>query len=389
MNFAEFWGKIKDFFINNYVNIIMFVCVLFIGLVLVKIVLNVSRRLLNKSKIEKITQNFILAFIKFFAYLLLLLGLLSIMGIAITGVITAFSACLLAVGVALKDNIANLANGIIIVSTGMFKCGDFVSIDGSDATGQVVKINFLFTTLLTTDNKKITLPNNMIVSNAVTNFGANNTRRVDFNFSVAYESDVELVKKIVIDVIKSNGCVRLDLKEPFCRLKNLGASSIDFFAHCWVDSEDYWDVYYYVIENVFNEFKRNNISIPYNQLEIRNRVDEVVMPVEGEKLGERVEKVRSENFVIDLENDSLTDILKKKRVYEQKLKRERKKKLEAKKHEQEVRKHELEEQKLKKAAEKAEKEGKKVNKQQAKVKEKNATLKNQSEETSNSDDNKK
>ena len=334
MDFAAFWQKIKDFFINNYVNIIMFVCVLLIGLVLVKIIINVSRRILNKSKIEKITQNFILAFIKFFAYLVLLLALLSIMGIAITGVITAFSACLLAVGVALKDNIANLANGIIIVSTGMFKCGDFVSIDGSDATGQVIKINFLFTTLLTTDNKRITLPNNMIVSNAVTNFGANNPRRVDFNFSVAYESDVELVKKIILDVIKSNGCVRLDLKEPFCRLKTLGASSIDFFAHCWVDSEDYWDVYYYVIENVFNEFKRNNISIPFNQLEIRNRVDEVVMPVTGEKLAERVEKVRSESFAIDLENDSLTDMLKKTRVYEQKLKKERAKKAEDKKQKQ-------------------------------------------------------
>ena len=82
--------------------------------------------------------------------------------------------------------------------------------------------------------------------------------------------------------------------KPFCRLKVLGSSSIDFFANCWVDGSDYWDVYYYVVENVYNEFKRNNISIPYTQLEVRNRTDKVVMPFNKETLPERVEKVREE-----------------------------------------------------------------------------------------------
>ena len=81
---------------------------------------------------------------------------------------------------------------------------------------------------------------------------------------------------IVADVMRSNGKVYdNDKHKPFCRLKTLGASSIDFFANCWVDKEDYWDVYYYVVENVYNEFKRNNISIPYNQIEVRTRTDKV------------------------------------------------------------------------------------------------------------------
>lgn len=340
MDLAQIWEDIKSFFVNNYVNIIVFIATFFIGLIVVKIIVNISRRLLEKSKIEKITQNFILAIIKFLAYLVFLLVLLSIIGVAITGVIAAFSACVLAIGVALKDNIANLANGIIIVSTNMFKCGDFISIDGTDnVSGKVVKINFLFTTLLTTDNKKVTLPNNMIVTNAVTNYGANKTRRVDFTFSVAYESDIELVKSIVLDVMRSNGCVRLDLDAPSCKLKTMNASSLDFFAYCWVDNEDYWDVYYYVIENVFNEFKREGVSIPYNQLEVRMREDKVTMPVTGEKLPERVEKVREESFVIDFENDSLTTMLKKTRAQEEKLKKQRenkkKIKIEEKKQKQE------------------------------------------------------
>ena len=111
----------------------------------------------------------------------------------------------------------------------------------------------------------------------------------------------------------SDGRVYLD-PAPFCRLKTLNASSIDFFANCWCDNEDYWNVYYYIVENVYNEFKRNNISIPYNQLEIRERKDKVTMPVVKTKLPKRVEKVREkkqEHF--DLENADFTKVFKRKK----------------------------------------------------------------------------
>ena len=305
MDWNKIWNSIVDFFKTNGWGIVKFFAVLLIGIILIKILLNVMRSVLNKTKMEKITQQFIMTAIKLVLYLVLVLALLSIIGIQVTGIITALSAALLAVGMALQNNIANLANGIVIVATHMFKKGDYIIVDGVE--GSITDINFLFTTLMTVDNKKITLPNSDIVNSPVVNGGANATRRVDFMFSVAYESDVELVKKIVIDVMKSNGKVRLD-KEPFCRLKVLGASSIDFFANCWVDSEDYWDVYYYIIEHVYNEFKRNNISIPYNQLEVRNREDNVVMPVISAPLPERVEKVRHIKKHVRLEDAGLKEI---------------------------------------------------------------------------------
>ena len=99
-------------------------------------------------------------------------------------------------------------------------------------------------------------------------------------------------------------------KKPFCRLKTLAASSLDFFANCWCDNADYWDVYYYVVENVYNEFKRNNISIPYNQLEIRTRTDKVVMPFNKEPLATRVEKERVVENKFDLETADITKIFK-------------------------------------------------------------------------------
>lgn len=309
MNWGEIWNSIVTFFKDNIWNIVWFFVILVGGIILIKIFMNITRRILNKTKMEKIAQQFICTILKFVLYLVLVLLLLSQVGVEITGLLTACSAVILAVGMALQNCIANVANGIIIISSKMFKKGDYIITGGVE--GKVTNINFLFTTLITNDNKRVTLPNSNILNGEVTNLGAFPKRRVDFMFSVAYETDVELVKKIVLDVMTSNGCVDLDPK-PFCRLKVLGASSIDFAANCWCDSEDYWDVYYYVVENVYNEFKRNNISVPYNQLEVRERKDEVVMPVIEAKLPKRVEKVREENEKFDLENSDLTKLFKHK-----------------------------------------------------------------------------
>lgn len=311
MDWAGTWQTIKNFFTDNVWKIVGFFGALIIGIIVVKLLLNMTKKIMGKTKMEKVAQSFLYAVIKFCLYLVLILVLLSIIGVSLSGVLTAISALLLAVGMALQSNIANLANGIIIVSSHMFKKGDYIIVNGVE--GSIEEINFLFTTIMTTDNKKITIPNSTIINNSVVNSGANKTRRIDFTFGVAYESDVEQVKKIVIDVMMSDGRVLLD-PPPFCRLKYLQESSIDFFANCWVDKEDYWDVYYYVIENVYNEFKRHGISIPYNQIEVRERKDKVVLPYNKEELPKRVEKERKESKRwVDLENDDLTAIFKKKK----------------------------------------------------------------------------
>lgn len=310
MDWNKIWDSITNFFTDNFWNIVSFFAALFIGIIVVKIILNITKKLLAKTKIEKVTQGFLHHIVKFCLYLILVLILLNIVGVSISGLLTTISAMVLAIGMAIQNIITNIANGIVIVSTGMFKKGDWIAVSGVE--GSIYDINFLFTTIMTGDNKRITIPNSSILNNPVTNYGANNTRRVDFNFEVAYESDVEQVKQIILDVINSNGNVRLD-KAPFCRLKTFEASSIKFFANCWVDSEDYWSVYYYVMENVFNEFKRHNISIPYNQIEVRERKDNVVMPVIGKGLPAREEKVRSGKKKVDLEDADLLAVFKNKK----------------------------------------------------------------------------
>lgn len=323
MDWAKMWDDICNYFKTNVWNIVLFFAILAIGIILIKILLTVTRKVLQHTKMEKIAQQFICTILKFVLWLALVLILLSQLGIEITGILTAFSAILLAVGMALQNAIANVANGIIIISSHMFKKGDYIITSGVE--GSITDINFMFTTLVTPDNKKITMPNSTLLNNNVTNLGAFPKRRVDFTFSVAYETDVELVKKIVTDVMTSNGKVYLD-PAPFCRLKVLNASSIDFFANCWCDNEDYWDVYYYVMEYVYNEFKRNNISVPYNQLEVRERKDKVDMPVIGKKLPQRIEKERTEEHERSIEN--LSKIFAAKKDKSGKAKAEKKEKTE-------------------------------------------------------------
>ena len=308
MDWNLIWNTIVNFFTGNIWIIVGFISTLIIGVIAVKLLLNITRTMLRKAKMERIAQQFICTALKLILYLILCLILLSIIGVQITGIITAISALLLAVGMALQNNIANVANGIVIVSTKMFKKGDYITV--GSVSGSITDINFLFVTLKTPDNKKVTLPNSEIVNSEVTNAGAYSKRRVEWTFSVAYESDVEQVKKIIIDVMTSNGNVYdNDEHTPFCRLKTLGSNSLDFFANCWVDSEDYWDVYYYVVENVYNEFKRNNIIVPFAQLEVRSRTDVVKMPYKKESLPDRVEKTRVEVHSFDLETANFAEML--------------------------------------------------------------------------------
>ena len=235
MDWAQIWNDIVTFFETNVWNIVLFFAVLFIGLIVIKIFLNLMKKMLNKTKIEKIAVGFVIAILKVALYLCLILILLSIIGVQITGILTALSAVILAIGLALENNIANAANGLIVVSSKMFKKGDYISVDGKEGT--VVQINFLFTTILTSDNKRVTIPNSTIVNSSVVDYDSNKTRRVEWKFTVADESDVEKVKKIIGVCMYSNGNILLD-PAPFCRLNKLGASSIEFVARAWCDRED-------------------------------------------------------------------------------------------------------------------------------------------------------
>lgn len=326
MNWEEFWNKIVSFFQDNVWNIVKFFSILIIGWILIWIIMGSLRRIFRYKKMDEVAAKFILAIIRFFLFLTLVLVLLAIIGVPISGITTSLSAAILAIGVALKEFLSNVASGLILVGSKKYKTGDYIIVAGVE--GSIIDINFLFTSLKTPDSKLVTLPNSTMTGSPVTNLGAFPLRRVSFNFGVAYESDTALVAKVVTDVMKSNGKIYLD-PMPSCRLKELNESSISFFATCWCDKEDYWDVYYYVMEHVFDEFKRNHIVIPYKQIELRERKDNVVMSP-ASSLPHRVEKVREASrrklTYEELEGMSLKDIAREMKLEAERKENERKEK---------------------------------------------------------------
>ena len=304
MSWEEFWGTIVDFFKNNIWTIFWFVLVLIVGIIVIRLLLMVIRRIMRRHKLDLMAINFISAIIRFVLILILVLVLLSILGIPINGITTAFSAVVLSIGVALKDFLSNLASGIILITSAKYKAGDFVQVSGVE--GSIVDINFLFTTLKTYDSTQVTLPNSTMVNSAVTNLGAYPLRRVAITFTVAYESDTDVVKETLLRVMNSDGRVYQD-PPAMCRLKELGESSINFFCTCYCDNEDYWDVFYYIMEHGFNELKRSGIVFPFKQIELTNKVP-VPMPIPSKELPARVEKKREVDTFRGLTLDEIEDM---------------------------------------------------------------------------------
>jgi small conductance mechanosensitive channel len=177
-------------------------------------------------------------------------------GLGVTGFIFGF---------AFKDSLSNLASGIMILLNQPFKIGDFVEISGT--MGSVKSMNLMATELATPDNKKITIPNSSVWGNTITNFSANDTRRVDMIFGIGYGDDIQKAKDIITEVLKNNDKV-LPEPEPLIEVKSLSDSSVDFTVRPWTKSSDYWKLYYEVTRKVKEEFDKNGISIPFPQMDV-------------------------------------------------------------------------------------------------------------------------
>ena len=334
------WEQLKEKFINfvtdGGIKLLECIGVFILGIIVIKIFLKISKKLLGKTKIDIVAQRFILNVVKFVFYLLLIVVIAQIIGIPITGFIAILSAAGLAISLALQGSLSNLANGVVIIITKPFKEGDYVSIDGNEGT--VKEIKMLHTILLTTDNKLVSIPNKTVVENDIVNYNGRKTRKVVFNFSVAYASDVSTVKKIIYDCIINNEKVNIE-PAPFVALKSLDSSSITFVANCWCKSEEYWDVYYEITETVFNELKRNKIEIPYNQLEVRMHNGNEVLPYNKTPL--KVREISVENVVEKTDENNTKNLTKKsfwswKNKKTEKVKEETKKSVETKANDSEV-----------------------------------------------------
>lgn len=238
---------------------------LIIGKIVIKAVMKAIKKNKLTEKADTTVSHFVTNFISIALNVLLVVIIIGILGVPMASVVTVIASAGVAIGLALQGSLSNLAGGIMILIFKPFKLGNFIDISGT--SGTVQDIGIFYTVLTTPDNKEITIPNGTVMASTIINYSTHDTRRLDFTFSVAYGTDVEKVKAVLLDEADKNAMVLRD-PAPFARLSVQNASSLDFVLRVWVNSGDYWTVNFDLLEAVNARFIKEGIEIPFNQLDV-------------------------------------------------------------------------------------------------------------------------
>ncbi len=264
-NASSLLTAITDKFISVLPILIFAVIVFFLGIFFSKILLRITAGFINRSNIESTAGSFLISLARVILYVLVAIIALSILNVPMTSIVTIIGTAGLAIGLALQNSLSNLAGGFIILFSKPFKCGDLIEIDNS--LGKVESIGILYTKIITPDNKSIFIPNGKITDAKIINYSESSTRRVDLVFDISYSDSFENAKTIIQKVIESDYLI-LSEPEPLVRMCSHKESSVGICVQVWTNNENYWKVFYNLTENIKLEFDRNNIEIPYNQIDV-------------------------------------------------------------------------------------------------------------------------
>jgi small conductance mechanosensitive channel len=249
------------------IKVAIALAIYFVGAYLIKTLLNVTAKAMEKANLEEGVQSFLKSALRIVLYVVLVFILISYFGIETTGLAALFASAGVTVGLALQGSLSNLAGGVLILILKPFKVGEYIIAGGDEGT--VISIEILCTKLRTGDNKIIVIPNGALANSSITNASREEFRRVDMVFSVAYDSDLKLVKSLLQQVGERHELtLKDDAHQVTVFISEFGASSIDFGFRVWCKNSDYWTVKWELMEQVKDAFDANNIEIPFNQLDV-------------------------------------------------------------------------------------------------------------------------
>ena len=257
--------KLYEWVITREVNMFFGVIFLSIGWKVINKTLKRIRRILESKNADPTITRFLDNVMNVTLKTVLIIIILQYIGVNLTGLTTIVASAGVALSLALKGSLANLAGGVIILVARPFNVGDFI--ETTEHSGVVEKISIFYTYLVTFDNKQILIPNGILTDSSIVNYSSKEIRRVDLTFSVSYEEDVIRVKNVLINILKNNELV-LEEPEFFVGISMHGDSAINFIVKAWCKTEDYWTVYYDLLETVKIKFDEEGISIPYPQMDL-------------------------------------------------------------------------------------------------------------------------
>jgi len=257
--------KLEALLVKYSVNIIVTLLILIVGLLAAKLIKKLVVRALTKARIEKTLVKFVGNVVNGFLYIVIAIAVLNRLGVQTGSLIAVLGAIGLAVSLAFKDSLSNLAAGVLIIIHKPFRVDDFIAINGD--CGTVTDINIFSTTLTTVNNEMLYIPNNLLTSDVITNYSQQSQRRLDIVIGIGYEDDTNKAKEIISKVLKNNSLTLKD-PEPIIAVKALSDSSVDFTVRVWVAKENYVKLSLTLYEAIKIAFDENNINIPYPQRDV-------------------------------------------------------------------------------------------------------------------------
>lgn len=234
------------------------------------------------KELDESVKSFFHSFMTLFLKAILAIICLVNLGVKGSSLLAFLGTMGVGIGLALKDSVANLAGGIIVLIFKTYKVGDFI--DVNDLKGEVKAINVLTTQIVTIDNKVITVPNGSIIANPLINYTEKKVRRVDIVASISYDDDIDVARRALLEMVEGVDGV-IPHPDPQVLVGEYADSSINLFVRAWVRTENYWDVHFEIMSKIKPTLDENNLTIPYPQMDIHHhRADEMSLIANTEKM---------------------------------------------------------------------------------------------------------
>ena len=260
-----FLAKMIDLGISVGSKILLAIVVFLVGRWIVRRLNKLLAKILEKRHVEASLSTFVKSLVNITLTLLLIIVVIGVLGIETSSFIALFASAGVAIGMALSGTLQNCAGGVMILLFKPFKVGDTIEAQGQ--SGTVREIQIFNTILATPDNKIIIIPNGGLSTGLMKNYSREATRRVDWEFGIAYGDDYTKARAVIARLLDADGRV---LKDPayFIALTSLGESSVNIVVRAWVNAGDYWGVYFDMNEKVYKTFAEENLNIPFPQLDV-------------------------------------------------------------------------------------------------------------------------
>jgi len=257
--------QVQTVFTQYGLQVLGAIATLVIGTWIAKWLAKSLGKALKKRSVDETLTKFVVSLAKIALIVFVVISAASQVGIETASFVAVVGAVGLAIGFALQGSLSNLASGVMLIIFKPVKVGDYI--EGGGAAGVVESVGIFITTLQTPDNKVVYIPNSTLTGGNIINYSAKDKRRVDMVFGIGYNDDIDKAKNVIQSVLNSDSRI-LENPAPQIVVSELGDSSVNFNVRPWVNTPDYWNVYFETIEQIKKKFDEQNISIPFPQRDI-------------------------------------------------------------------------------------------------------------------------